>query len=72
MVNSSVAEAYFIAAMMVLILILSAAAVIFFTRQYKKEKREKPLTRQDIKRMSEKASEQSGKTNDKKNEYVEK
>jgi hypothetical protein len=60
MVNSSVAEFYFIAAMMILILLISTVAVFFFVRQYKKEKREKPLTRRPEniqKSVAEKAQE---------------
>jgi len=60
MINSSVAEAYFIAAMMILILILSAAAMFFFRRQYKKEKRAKPLTREDVEQVREQINKKTG------------
>jgi hypothetical protein len=38
MINSSIAEAYFIAAMMVLILILSAAASVFLCGSIKRKR----------------------------------
>ena len=82
MINSSIAEAYFIAAMMILIVILSTAATIFFVRQYKREKRENPLTRKNLAdfqatrekngQTSKPVIKQASKKANKQTEYVEK
>ena len=78
MINSSIAEAYFVAVMMFLILVVSVAASIFFVRQYKKEKKENLLTRKNLAKFqaSLKEKETSGEAannqTSKQTEYVEK